>query len=139
MATTILFRCLVLPLNIGLTRNSARLDQVRPILFEKSEIMASKTASEEEKVQAAVEFQETMKENKCHPLLNIISPLIMAPMFLSVFVSVERICLHDPECRGTGGLWWFDDLSSVDPTATLPVISAVTWLISVEMGAAEPR
>ncbi|KAL9650216.1 hypothetical protein ABK040_014872 [Willaertia magna] len=139
MATTILFRLIVLPLNISLTRNSTRLDVVRPELHKQAEIMKSAEATEEEKVQAAAEFQKTLKENKCHPFFNILSPLVMAPMFLSVFVSVERICLHDPGCRGAGGTLWFEDLGSIDPTWTLPVFSAVSWLITVEMGAAEPR
>jgi len=70
--------------------------------------MSDKTAPEENKIQAAEEFQKTLKENKCNPMLNILSPLIMAPMFLSVFLSVERLCLHDPGCRGGGGaMWWY--------------------------------
>ncbi|KAG2389229.1 hypothetical protein C9374_014629 [Naegleria lovaniensis] len=139
MACTIVFRLLVLPLNISLIRNSARLDTVRIHLNEQAQIMSDSHATEEDKLKAAEEFQKTLKEKKCHPAFNILSPLVMAPMFLSVFLSVERICLHDPGCRGSGGIMWFQDLSAIDPTMTLPVISAVTWLITVEMGAAEPR
>ena len=136
---TITFRLAVLPLNISLIRNSARLNTVRRDLETQGAIMSNPQSTEEEKLRAAQNYSHTLKENKCHPLYNIISPLVMTPMFLSVFLAVERICLHDPTCRGSGGIWWFHDLSSMDPTFMLPVLSAATWLLTIELGAAEAR
>jgi YidC/Oxa1 family membrane protein insertase len=88
---------------------------------------------------ASTKQKKLLKEKKCHPLYNIIPPFVMAPMFLSVFLAVERICLREPTCRGAGGLLWFMDLSSIDPTFMLPVLSTATWLLTIELGAAEPR
>jgi YidC/Oxa1 family membrane protein insertase len=136
---TVCFRLLVLPLTISLIRNSARLNVIKKDLEHQGKIMADAEAPEFEKLKAANTYSELLKENKCHPLYNIIPPFVMAPMFLSVFLAVERICLHEPTCRGAGGFLWFMDLSSIDPTFMLPVLSAATWLLTIELGAAEPR
>ena len=137
--TTIAFRCLLLPLNISLIRNSARLTSIRKDLNECGAIMSSETTTENEKLDAAATYKKLLKDNQCHPLFNMLSPFVMAPFFLSVFLAVERISLYDPGCRGQGGIWWFPDLSSIDPTWALPVLSAATWLLTIELGAAEPR
>jgi YidC/Oxa1 family membrane protein insertase len=137
-SVTICFRLLVLPLNISLVKNSARLNVIRKDLEAQGAIMSDAKADEIEKVAAADKYEKLLKEHKCHPFYNIIPPFIMSPMFLSVFLAVERICLHDPSCKG-GGALWFLDLGSIDPTFMLPVLSAATWLLTIELGAAEPR
>jgi len=134
---TIAFRFLFLPLNIGLIRNSSRLARIRPEIETLGSTLTT-SSSEEEKRIAAENLEKLFKKEKCHPFLNLISPVVMAPAFLSVFFAVERLSLHEPTAT-TGGLLWFQDLSVIDPTWVLPLLSGLTWIITIEMGADEPR
>lgn len=130
---TFVFRTLVLPLNISLVRNSARLNTIRPEL-ENLRYQYENENDPTERYLVAKQISELFAKNKCNPLKNIISPLIMAPMFLSIFMSIERISVFTPSCH-IGGILWFEDLAAADVTWFLPVISAMTWIGTVKIGA----
>jgi YidC/Oxa1 family membrane protein insertase len=133
VAITFIFRTLVLPLNISLVRNSARLNSIRPEL-ESLRYQFEHEKDPKEKYAISTQISDLFDKNKCNPLKNIISPLIMTPMFLSVFMSVERTVVFTPSCH-TGGASWFTDLAATDATWLLPVISAMTWIGTVKVGA----
>jgi YidC/Oxa1 family membrane protein insertase len=135
--TTVTVRLCFLPFNISLLRNSARLSVIRnQVEALGSKLQASHT--EDEKYTLAAQLIQLFKANKCHPYLNIITPMCMAPMFISVFLAVERMVLHNPLCKD-GGTLWFTDLAVLDPTWVLPVASGLTWLITIELGSDQPR
>eukprot|EP01027_Heterolobosea_sp_BB2_P001830 GEZU01002740.1.p2 GENE.GEZU01002740.1~~GEZU01002740.1.p2 ORF type:complete len:264 (-),score=64.49 GEZU01002740.1:107-898(-) len=136
-ALTVIFRTIVLPLNISLIRNSARLNLIRKDVEHLGERIKN-GETEEERNAAAQALTALFKQHRVSPFANIISPLVMAPMFLSVFLAVERTVLSNPTCA-SGGLLWFHNLSIADVTFTLPFLSALTWIITIEIGAAEAR
>lgn len=159
--TTLAFRVCVLPLNIALIRNSARLGVIRNELDAQAKLIQETEQEyvervhgigqetqetpeeiaqklEDSKLEAAARVDELFAKHKCNPLLNIVSPILMAPLFLSIWMSVERICLHDPQAA-MEGLLWFPNLAVPDPTFLLPMLSALTWLITVELGCDTPR
>ncbi len=130
-ATTVLFRTIFLPLNIDLLRNSSRLNSIREELTKKEDALA-KATSDEEKLKIATEVQDLFKERKCSPYKNIITPFLMIPVFVSIFFAVEGLSYLHPEMT-TGGTLWFTDLSKPDPSYFLPIVSAVTWLATIEV------
>lgn len=159
--TTLTFRLAVLPLNIALIRNSARLAVIRNELDsnakliqeteqeyvdrvhgnkETTQVNQEEVAKdlENSRLDAAARIDALFKKHKCNPLFNIASPILMAPLFLSVWMSVERICLHDPNAL-VEGLLWFPNLAVPDPTFLLPMLSGLTWLVTIEMGCDTPR
>lgn len=160
--TTLTFRLAVLPLNIALIRNSARLAVIRNELDSNAKLIqeteqeyvervhgnketVSQVSQEEitkdlenSRLDAAARIDALFKKHKCNPLFNIASPILMAPLFLSVWTSVERICLHDPNAL-VEGLLWFPNLAVPDPTFLLPMLSGLTWLVTIEMGCDTPR
>ncbi|KAF0852873.1 mitochondrial CIV assembly protein Cox18b (Oxa1Lb) [Andalucia godoyi] len=101
------------------------------------------------RVRAASSLMALFKEQKCHPLKNVLSPLLFAPMFLTIFAAVHRLSDPHPSAATAGGvelatqqhpgittegMLWFSDLTASDPTFMLPVVSAITWLITIELG-----
>jgi YidC/Oxa1 family membrane protein insertase len=134
IAVTLAFRFLVLPLNVSLVRNTLRL------YINRSKIVAlsKKMDSPDEAVQleSAMELKRMFKEEGCHPVKNVISPFLFPPLFLSLFGAVYDISSHHPESV-IGGALWFENLSVPDPTFILPVISALTWLATIEMASGE--
>lgn len=128
-------RLFFLPFNITLLRNSARLSFIRPQVEELGSKL-KQSQSEEEKLKLASQLIETFKRNRCHPYYNILPPLLAAPLFLSIFLAIERLCLHvnslkvfyiyiynQTKYHKEGGILWFIDLSSPDITWTLSVFS----------------
>lgn len=133
MGVTLMFRFAVLPLNVSLVRNTLRLHEIKPELSHLKERMNSK--SPEERLDAANSLVSLLKEKKCHPVKNVISPFLFPPMFLSLFGAVYDISTHiDDE---SGGVLWFPDLAVADPTFVLPVLSALSWLATIEMASGE--
>jgi YidC/Oxa1 family membrane protein insertase len=132
VALTFIFRTLVLPLNISLVKNSARLNAIRPEL-ENLRYQFENEKDPNEKYLISKQINDLFASNRCNPLKNIISPLIMTPMFLSVFMCVERTIVFTPSCH-SGGMSWFTDLAMTDITWLLPVISAMTWIGTVKIG-----
>eukprot|EP01137_Pigoraptor_chileana_P013221 Opistho-2@4599 len=135
---TVLFRLAVLPVNISLVRNAARLNMIRPLLIEKVAEYKDPALTDSEKRQKAEEILDVFKTHKCNPFWNIAPPFMIAPLFLTVFFGVEGILLHDPTCH-TGGTLWFPNLSVPDATWTLPVMSAVTWMMTLRFGTDRAR
>jgi len=130
IATTLLFRFAVLPLNVSLVRNTLRLHEIKPQLTFHGERMKSEHPGE--RLAAAQALVSLLKEKKCHPIKNIISPFLFPPMFLSLFGAVYDFSVNHPESQG-GGAFWFLDLASADPTFVLPVLSALSWLATIEV------
>jgi len=149
LTTTLAFRFAVLPLNVSLVRNTARLYLIKPEIARLGKVMETGTPGEQE--QAAREFFSVLKQGKAHPLKNIVSPILFPFIFLSLFGSVLDICTHLPEVQ-SGGPLWFPDLvfqyrlfsylfiyfsmlaqSSPDASNLLPVVSALSWLATIEL------
>lgn len=56
------------------------------------------------------------------------------PTILSIFGAVHNISMAEPSMAVEGALW-FPDLIAVDSTYLLPILSGLTWLWNVELGA----
>jgi membrane protein insertase Oxa1/YidC/SpoIIIJ len=61
-------------------------------------------------------------------------PFPRQPTILSIFGAIHNTSMSEPT-MATEGLLWFPDLISPDATSLLPILSALTWLWNVEMGA----
>jgi len=130
IATTLVFRVLVLPLNVSLVRNTARLYLIRNQIAELRHTMYK--GSPDQQVAAAREFFQVLRNGKAHPFKNLVSPFMFPPIFLSLFGAVHGMCTSMPELK-TGGALWFTDLTLPDETGVLPVISALSWLATIEL------
>ncbi|KAL0677811.1 hypothetical protein Bca4012_005792 [Brassica carinata] len=62
--------------------------------------------------------------------------LIQGPLFICFFLAIRNMAEKVPSFQ-TGGALWFTDLTTPDSLYILPVITALTFLITVELNAQE--
>jgi len=55
------------------------------------------------------------------------------PFFISFFLGIRGLANYPLESMMYGGILWFPDLSVPDPYYILPVFTAVTMLITMEV------
>ena len=61
--------------------------------------------------------------------------LPQAPLFISFFMGLRGMTNVPVESMRTGGIFWFTDLTVVDPYYLLPVITSATMWLTIELGA----
>lgn len=75
-----------------------------------------------------------MKNNDVKPLRGMLVPLAQVPVFLSVFVGVRQMANLPVDGLKTGGVFWFTDLTVVDPFYALPFLTCATLMATIELG-----
>ena len=55
------------------------------------------------------------------------------PLFISFFFALRGMAYAPLESLKTGGLFWFTDLTVVDPYYALPILACVSFLINIEV------
>ena len=95
---------------------------------------AASAAAEASRLAAARELLALFRERGCHPLRSLVAlPLVAPALILSIFFSIDNLCLKEP-AMATEGLLWFPSLLAADSTNLLPILSALTWLVNFESG-----
>lgn len=131
---TVLVRTLLFPLTVRQVKSMRAMQELRPELDK----IRKKYKDNRQKQQ-----QEQMKlfqDRKVNPLGGCLPILLQMPIIIGIFYVVRKfggdpardIAPEYPSFRD-GGLFWFQDLSVYDPTLILPILSAVTMLLSMEI------
>eukprot|EP00897_Mesotaenium_endlicherianum_P006566 jgi/Mesen1/5938/ME000301S05066 len=135
-AATVAIRLAVLPLMIHQMRSSSRLVLLQPEM--KVIVEKMKASSHDPKV--AEMYQQRLKglfkKHGTSPLAPFLGILIQAPLFICFYFAIQGMA-EGVESFKTGGALWFTDLSVADATYALPILSALSFLATVEMGAVE--
>ncbi|XP_069956718.1 mitochondrial inner membrane protein OXA1L isoform X1 [Cherax quadricarinatus] len=134
---TVAIRTLVFPLVLKAQRNAAKMNNNLPQL-QILQIKMTEARNCGDQLNAArysQEMVEFMKEKEINPMKNLIVPLAQAPVFISVFLALRRLANLPLDSFQTGGLFWFMDLNVCDPYYLLPVITSLTMLATIELGA----
>lgn len=131
---TVVLRAAISFIQINMLRNSTRMKVIQPEVDRIHQAMLT-AHSETAAVKAANELKALYRTNQCSPWKQFLAvPVVLPPLILSIFGAIHNLCLVEPT-MATEGLWWFPDLISVDSTNLLPILSALTWLWNVELGA----
>lgn len=131
-ATTVCMRALMVPVAVSAMKNGAKLAAVQPELKRLQERM--KSAQTDEAKQAYTnELRGFMLKNNINPLKTMAPIVIQMPLFMTFFFALRRMAEEFPSLE-TGGAAWFTDLSIADTTMGLPILSATTFLITIELG-----
>ena len=131
---TVLVRTLLFPLTVKQVRSMRAMQELKPELDK----LRNKYKDNRQKQQE--EQMKLFQERKVNPLGGCLPILLQMPIIIGIFYAVRRFGgdpLRDippeyPSFRD-GGLFWFQDLSVYDPTLILPILSAVTMLVSMEI------
>ena len=82
------------------------------------------------------EMQRVWKKYDVNPVKSFAPVLINAPVFISFYFAISKMAAGVPSFQ-SGGPAMYPDLSIADPTYSLPILSSLTFLASVELGAVE--
>ena len=59
--------------------------------------------------------------------------LLQLPIFVSVYTGIREMAQLPVVSMQTGGLLWFTDLTIADPYFGLPLMTATTLLVTIEV------
>ncbi|KAK4338504.1 hypothetical protein RND71_042991 [Anisodus tanguticus] len=136
IATSIIIRLLTLPFMINQLKATSKLTLIRPKLEEIKEEMQNKGHAPAVVAEGQQRMQEIMKEYGVNPFTPLKGLLIQGPIFVSFFMAIRNMVDNVPSLK-TGGAFWFTDLTTPDAMYILPVLTALTFWITVECNAQE--
>lgn len=130
---TIVIRTLLFPLTVRQVRSMRAMQELRPEM----EKIRAKYKDNRQKQQE--EQMKLFQENKVNPLGGCLPLLIQMPIIIGIFYVIRKfgggVAGAEAEYPSftTGGILWFQNLSEHDPLYILPILSAVTMLVSMEV------
>ncbi|CAN4127218.1 unnamed protein product [Withania somnifera] len=136
VATSIMIRLFTLPFMINQLKATSKLTLLRPKLEEIKEEMQNKGMAPAAVADGQQRMQELMKEYGVTPFTPLKGLLIQGPIFVSFFMAIRNMVDNVPSLK-TGGAFWFTDLTTPDAMFILPVFTALTFWITVELNAQE--
>ncbi|XP_060076383.1 mitochondrial inner membrane protein OXA1L-like [Ylistrum balloti] len=133
---TVAIRFAMLPLNVMVQRNAAKTQNAAPKLSAINDrvFRAQKTGNRLELMKCNQELRDTMKAEDVHPLKNFAVLFAQAPIFMTVFTGLRGMTNVPVESLKSGGLGWVTDLTVPDPLFILPILTASTLFLTVELG-----
>lgn len=133
--TTLLIRGATVPLLINQLKATMKLNTMRPEMEKlKEEInnnMNPETLQENQKRMKAL-----FKKHGVTPFTPLKGVFIQGPVFISFFMAISNMVEKVPSFKG-GGAYWFTDLTTPDAMYILPVLTALTFLATVELNMQE--
>jgi len=134
--TTVAVRLALSPVMVFTMRRSAAIQQAKPQMEEfQAEIKELMSLGQTEKAKAQqAKLMQFMREKGISPFQTLAGPLLQFPVFLSFFFGLRKL-VENNTSLATGGLAWFTDLTTIDPTYVLPVLTASTMFLVMELGA----
>jgi YidC/Oxa1 family membrane protein insertase len=133
-AITTSMRVIMLPLFINAQRNSSRMAHMRPemdALKQKIDTLDRDDAALQQRYMK--DMQTLFKKYDCNPLKGLIVPLVQLPAFMGMFFALRKMPEYFPNELSDGGMFWFQDLTAGDSTYILPVITAGSFLLMMEL------
>eukprot|EP00898_Chlorokybus_atmophyticus_P001449 jgi/Chlat1/2304/Chrsp17S02799 len=135
-ATTVALRALMLPLVIRQMKVTARLSLMRPQMEKLKEELDAGLARKDP--QALANYQTQLKalfaKHQVSPFKMFGTMIIQAPLFICFFLAIRRMAEGIPSFA-EGGPWFLSNLAQADPTYVMPVLTGMSLLLTVELGA----
>ncbi|CAB4300629.1 unnamed protein product [Prunus armeniaca] len=129
--TTILIRGATIPLLINQLRATTQLNLMRPHLEELKQQMQDMAMDPNVLQEGQKRMKALFKEYGVNPLSQLQPLFIQGPIFISFFLAVRNMAEKVPSFQ-SGGALWFTDLTTPDSLLILPVLTSLTFLITVE-------
>lgn len=133
---TLIVRTCMFPLVIKSQRYAATMSLYYPQITKLQEKL-SEARMNGDHYNAAVyskELYHYMKDKGLSPWKSLGPILVQGPIFLCFVLALRRMAELPVESLQTGGLWWFTNLTLIDPYYILPLVTAITFAITIEVG-----
>jgi len=136
-ATTLFIRICVFPVIIISRKNMVVINKHQPQIQRlQVELERARMRGEQEKTRFAQRaLMNYFQTHGCHPIKALWPILIQGSFFTTMFFALRGMTNSSVQSLSTGGLYWFQDLSVVDPFYLLPVITATSIYIQLYLGA----
>ncbi|KAJ6731974.1 MITOCHONDRIAL INNER MEMBRANE PROTEIN OXA1-RELATED [Salix purpurea] len=136
VVTTLLIRSCTLPLLINQLKATSKLSIVRPQLEEVKQRVERQGMDPAAVSEGQKEMKKLFKEHGVSPFTPLKGLFIQAPVFISFFLAITNMAEKVPSFK-SGGAFWFVDLTTADDLYIFPVLTALTFLITVECNTQE--
>ncbi|KAG5130667.1 hypothetical protein JHK84_037064 [Glycine max] len=129
--TTLLIRTATVPLLINQLKATSKLTLMRPHLEEIKQEMEGLTMDPVAVAKGQQQMKKLFKEYGVSPFTPLKGLFIQGPIFVSFFLAITNMAEKVPSFKH-GGASWFIDLSTPDALYVFPVLTALSFLITVE-------
>ncbi|KAL6126299.1 hypothetical protein ACLB2K_074350 [Fragaria x ananassa] len=129
--TTVLIRVATIPLLIGQLRATAKLNLMRPRLEQLKQEMQNMEQDPEVLREGQKRMMALFNEYGVTPFSQLKGLFIQGPIFISFFLAIRNMAEKVPSFQN-GGALWFTDLTTPDSLVILPILTAMTFWITVE-------
>nr|GME06788.1 mitochondrial inner membrane protein OXA1-like [Ipomoea batatas] len=136
VCTTLLIRWLTLPLMIQQLKATSKLALLRPKLDDIRQEMQNRGMAPAAVNEGQQRMKELFNEHKVTPFAAFRGIFIQGPIFVSFFLAISNMAEKVPSFK-EGGAFWFTDLTTPDSMYIFPVLTALTFWITVECNAQE--
>ncbi|KAJ6742023.1 OXA1 [Salix viminalis] len=136
VVTTLLIRSAMLPLLINQLKATSKLSIMRPHLEEVKQRVDRQAMDPTLVSEGQKEMQKLFKEHGVSPFTPLKGLFIQGPVFVSFFLAISNMAEKVPSFK-SGGAYWFVDLTTPDGLYICPVLTALTFLITVECNSQE--
>ncbi|KAJ7969729.1 Mitochondrial inner membrane protein OXA1 [Quillaja saponaria] len=131
VVTTLLIRGATLPLLIHQLKATTKFTLMRPRLEELKQEMQDKGMDPIAIAEGQTQMQKLFKEHGVSPFTPLKGLFIQGPIFVSFFLAIRNMAEKVPSFKD-GGAYWFIDLTTPDSLYLLPILTALSFLITVE-------
>lgn len=131
---TVAFRILVFPLFLKTQRNSSRMAHMKPeVDLLKQRIEKSPKSDTEATLRLNKQLRALLQKYDCNPAIGLALPLVQMPVFMSMFFALQRLPELYPQTLSTEGILWFPNLAIADPYYLLPLLTAGSFALTIEI------
>ncbi|KAG6391065.1 hypothetical protein SASPL_148813 [Salvia splendens] len=132
VVTTLVIRWLQVPFLINTLKSTSKLAILRPELEAVRDEMSNKAMDPNAAAEGQMKMKALFKKHGVTPFTPIKGLLINGPIFCAFFFAIRDLAENVPSFRD-GGISWFTDLSTPDSLYIFPVLTALTFWITVEV------
>ncbi|KDP45027.1 hypothetical protein JCGZ_01527 [Jatropha curcas] len=129
--TTLLIRGATVPLLINQLKATSKLTLMRPRLEEIKQQMQDKGMDPATVAEGQKQMKLLFNEYGVSPFTPLKGLFIQGPVFISFFLAISNMVEKVPSFK-TGGAFWFVDLTTPDSLYIFPILTALTFWITVE-------
>lgn len=134
--TTIVIRGATVPLLINQLKASSKLALMRPQLEEIKQQMQDMAMDPNAVSEGQQKMNALFKQYGVTPFTPLKGLFIQGPIFISFFLAIRNMAEKVPSFK-QGGAFWFTDLTTPDALYIFPILTACTFLITVEFNMQE--
>jgi YidC/Oxa1 family membrane protein insertase len=132
IAVTVGIRVLLLPVVFRSIAHSTKLRKIQPELLQLRDYF-SNVQDPVARQTYLLAVRDLMRKHEIKFWRGFALPLLQAPIFITMFLSLRHLANTVPSFHH-GGLLWFTDLAAADPYFLFPALTSLTFLATLELG-----